>query len=127
LHPDRIRAAGSSHRVGYMLLKNGYSEEAEKYFEKQLEYCYRTIELGRPYAHRDLYAYYDLAAVYAFRGDREKAYENLSLSRSSVMWRPNIRLRTIGYSNGWRRMICCKQILFQIHHQYTPCRDIDLG
>jgi len=39
----------------------------------------RSIDLNRPYARRRLYAYYDLAAVYAFRGEKDKAYENLRI------------------------------------------------
>jgi len=34
--------------------------------------------LGRPYA-KQLYYNYDLAAVYAFRGEKERAYENLKI------------------------------------------------
>lgn len=36
------------------------------------------IELGRSYA-QQLYTYYDLAGVYAFRGEKDKAYENLRI------------------------------------------------
>ena len=66
----------SSHRIGYAYFKNGYKKEAEYYFEKQIEYCNGQIKLNRPWA-QELYPYYDLAGVYAFRGDKDKAYENL--------------------------------------------------
>ena len=66
------------HRIGYAYWENGYKKEAEYYFDKQLEYCKNEIKLKRPWAQR-LYPYYDLAGVYAFRGDKEKAYENLKI------------------------------------------------
>ena len=69
----------SSHRIGHVFWLNGYKEEAENYFDQQLDYCNKSIELGRSYAHSLLLAYYDLAAVYAFRGEREKAYMNLRI------------------------------------------------
>ena len=66
------------HRIGYAFWKNGYEGEAEYYFKEQVAYCSRIIELGR---HHELtkHNYYDLAAVYAFQGDKDKAYENLRI------------------------------------------------
>ena len=63
-----------SHRIGYVYCQNGYKEEAEHYFDQQLDYCNRVIELGRSWD-----PYYDLAAVYAFRGEKGKAYKNLRI------------------------------------------------
>jgi len=63
------------HRLGYVYWQNGYKEKAEYYFDMQLENCYRVIELDRAGS----YIYYDLAGVYAFRGERDKAYENLRI------------------------------------------------
>ena len=64
--------------IGYVYSKNGYKEEADYYLDKQLIYCNKSIELGRLHA-KDLYVYYNFAAVYAFRGDKDKAYENLRI------------------------------------------------
>ncbi|MBN2861983.1 MAG: hypothetical protein JXN62_02400, partial [Bacteroidales bacterium] len=77
---ERLEASGdidlrNMQRVGYVYWQNGYKEEAEYYFNKQLEYCYRVIELGR-YG-QNFNAFYDLAGIYAFRGERDKAIENL--------------------------------------------------
>jgi TolB-like protein/Tfp pilus assembly protein PilF len=68
-----------THRIGYAFWENGYKKEAEYYFDKQIEYCNEQINLERPLASRLLYVYYDLAAVYAFRGDKDKAYKNLKI------------------------------------------------
>jgi len=80
---ERQKASGqlafiSSHRIGYVYFKNGYKKEAEYYFEKQIEYCNGQIKLNRPWA-QELYPYYDLAGVYAFKGNKVKAYKNLKI------------------------------------------------
>jgi len=63
------------HRVGYAYALNGRMDQAEYYFNKQINYCQEAIRLGLPYGT----AYYDLAGVYAFKGNRSKAYENLKI------------------------------------------------
>lgn len=65
-----------AYRIAYAYWRNGLREKAEYYFEKQIEYSSALINLNRPWA-QDYFTYYDLAGVYAFRGEREKAYENL--------------------------------------------------
>jgi TolB-like protein len=65
-----------SHRIGYVYWQNGYKKEAEAYFDKQIEYDRNEIRLGRLRSEQ-LFSYYDLAGVYAFRGEKEKALENL--------------------------------------------------
>jgi tetratricopeptide (TPR) repeat protein len=72
-------------RIGYIFWQNGYKEEAEKYFNEQIKYCESGIELGRQYENM-LYTYYDLAGVYAFKGEKDKAYENLrKFNKKSMM------------------------------------------
>ena len=66
------------HRIGYAYWQAGHFEEAEYYFDIQVETCIGLIELDRPYA-QNANAYYDLAGVYAFRGEKDKAYENLEI------------------------------------------------
>ena len=80
---EMLKATGTftnkqMHRIGYAYWVNGYKKEAEYYFDEQLAYSKNDIELKRPWGQR-LYPYYDIAAIYAFRGDKEKAYENLKL------------------------------------------------
>jgi TolB-like protein len=65
-------------RIGYAYWQNGYKEEAEYYFSEQINYCNKSIKLKRLYG-QNLSAYYDLAGVYAFRGERDKAYKNLKI------------------------------------------------
>jgi TolB-like protein len=69
---------GSEHRIGLAYWENGDKKEGEFYFNKQIEDCNKVIKLGR-FQSQKLFTYYDLAAVYAFLGEREKAYENLKV------------------------------------------------
>jgi TolB-like protein len=63
-------------RIGYAYWKNGIKDSADYYFNKQLEYCNNAIKLGRSSYSS---APYDLAGVYAFKGDKIKAYDNLKI------------------------------------------------
>jgi TolB-like protein/lipopolysaccharide biosynthesis regulator YciM len=69
---------GYMHRLGYEYWQNGFKKEANYYFDKQIEYCNRANELGRKYS-KEFASYYDLAGTYAFRGEKDKAYENLRI------------------------------------------------
>jgi tetratricopeptide (TPR) repeat protein len=64
------------HRIGYVFWQNGFKKEAEYYFNEQKRICEESIKMGRSYSFT-FRANYDLAGVYAFMGDRDKAYENL--------------------------------------------------
>jgi tetratricopeptide (TPR) repeat protein len=63
-------------RLGHAYWVNGFKEEAEYYFNTGLEFHNEMIELGRHYF-QDFITFYNLASIYAFLGDKEKAYENL--------------------------------------------------
>jgi TolB-like protein len=66
----------ASHRIGYAYWKVGKYKEAEYYFNEQIRYGTESIKLGRLIASRKA-AQYDLACVYAFLGDKVKAYQYL--------------------------------------------------
>jgi TolB-like protein len=90
---SRMKASGEliineMHRIGYTYLRNGYKKEAEYYFNKQIENCNNLIKSDRPSA-QQLYPYYDLAGIYAVRGNKAKAYENLKIfnrNQSYDLW-----------------------------------------
>ena len=67
------------HRYGYVYWQNGLKKEAEYFFNEQKKYCEESIKLKRYTATVLLTAYYDLAGVHAFLGEKEKAYENLRI------------------------------------------------
>jgi TolB-like protein len=90
---ERIKALGqftfqNMHRIGYAYWVNGYKKEAEYYFDKQIEYDNNLNKSDRPWS-KLFYSYYDLAGVYAFRGDKKKAYNNLKIfnqNKSIPIW-----------------------------------------
>lgn len=78
LHFLGLFETSNMHRVAYAYWENGYEEEAKYYFDREVKLCTGAIELGRFYANQ-LYFNYDLAGVYAFWGEKAKAYENLEI------------------------------------------------
>jgi len=72
------------HRIGYSYYKNGNSKEAEYYFNLQMVYCNDLINSNRPHAQK-YYTYYDRAGIYAFRGEKEKAYADLRVFNQRKM------------------------------------------
>jgi tetratricopeptide (TPR) repeat protein len=76
---------GGLQRRGYAYYKIGKVNEAESYFNMQMEYSNTAISLDRLQA-RNLWPYYNLAGLFAFEGDRIKAYENLKIfNRRNMM------------------------------------------
>ena len=80
---ERIKASGREtdskmHLIGYAYWQNGYKEESEYYFNEMINYCNRVIELGR-HRGQTLSAYFYFAEVYAFKGEKDKAFENLRI------------------------------------------------
>lgn len=69
--------------IGYIYWVNGNKKEAEYYFDKQVEYCLDNIKKYDQNANGVFYTYYDLAGVYAFRGEKEKAYKSLRIYNQS--------------------------------------------
>ena len=66
-----------SFKIGYAFWVNGFKEEAESYFNMGFEYHNDMLESDRNRSNFTLY--FDLAAIYAFLEDKEKAFENLRL------------------------------------------------
>jgi tetratricopeptide (TPR) repeat protein len=73
---NRWKHKTSAHRLAYILYHQGKKEEAEEYFELEIELCKRSIETEDLSATRGL-TYYDLFAVYSFLGDFEEAFRHL--------------------------------------------------
>ena len=66
------------HRIGWAYWQNGNKEKAKYFFNEQINYCNKLNELGRV-REDPLRTAYDLAGVYAFLGEKDKAYENLRI------------------------------------------------
>ncbi len=75
-----------SHRIAYAFKRVGKYKEARYYLDQQIKYGEESLRLGRD----DAYAVkYDLAAAYAFSGDKEKAYkllEEFSTGEGFTLW-----------------------------------------
>jgi TolB-like protein len=107
------------HRIGYSYRQNGYEKEAENYFNEQINYCNRMIDLKRLYA-QSLYPYYDLAGVYAFTGEREKAYKNLRIfnqRKTECLWMVML-IRTDPLFNSIRNEPEFQQIVRDVEAKY---------
>jgi len=64
-------------RIGYAFWMVGEEDEAAYYFNEKIRYSEESIRLDREYG--NLLAYYSLATVYAFLGERTKAFQNLEI------------------------------------------------
>jgi TolB-like protein/Tfp pilus assembly protein PilF len=73
---EKTHSIQAVHRLGYCYWITGHKDKAELYFDEQKRICEESIKLNREYGAK---AYYDLAGIYALRGEKEKAYENLHL------------------------------------------------
>jgi TolB-like protein/Tfp pilus assembly protein PilF len=67
---------GWYYRYAIAFRRMGKYKEADYYFNQQIKYCEESIKLGREWAEYGG-SYYDLAAIYAFLGDKVKAYKYL--------------------------------------------------
>jgi TolB-like protein/Tfp pilus assembly protein PilF len=69
----------SLHRFGYIYWQNGFKKEGNYWINRQKEICEEEIKMRVATASVTLNAYYDLAGICAFQGEKEKAYENLHI------------------------------------------------
>jgi TolB-like protein/AraC-like DNA-binding protein len=66
--------------IGYIYWVDGNKKKAEHFFDKQVEYCLESLKrVGPDVLNINRDAHSTLAAVYAFRGDKDRAYENLKI------------------------------------------------
>jgi TolB-like protein/lipopolysaccharide biosynthesis regulator YciM len=70
------------HRIGYAYWMNGYKNEGEYWLNEQIKYCEESIKKGRLYSSNQ-WVYFDLAGVYAFKGNKREALENLEVFRKT--------------------------------------------
>ncbi len=75
---------------GLVYWQNGDKEKAEYYFKQQIDRCNKLNESGRQ-LEQEYFTYYNLAGVYAFRGEKDKAYKNLRIfNQTSKMYLENV-------------------------------------
>jgi tetratricopeptide (TPR) repeat protein len=74
--------------VAYSYWQNGLTKEADRLFTNHIELCGNVLRTNRP-AIQIYWAYYDLACIYAFRGDKENALKNLKIysqNKNCELW-----------------------------------------
>jgi tetratricopeptide (TPR) repeat protein len=74
--------------VGYSYWQNGLRNEANQYFNNHLEFCQNILKTTRPLAQTS-WACYDLASIYAFRGNKQNALKYLKLysqNKNCELW-----------------------------------------
>jgi TolB-like protein/AraC-like DNA-binding protein/Tfp pilus assembly protein PilF len=79
---------GVSRTIGYYYWNTGRTMEAEYYFDQELKFNLETIRLGRFNTIQRM-AHFELAKVYAFLGEREKAYlylDEVNKNQSFPLW-----------------------------------------
>jgi hypothetical protein len=107
------------HHFAWALWETGRRKEAEFYFNKQLEYSQGILQQKRPWGQK-LYPYFDMAEVYAFKGDKEKAYKYLNLfnqRKTMPIWILTY-LRNDPLFNGIRNESAFQMISKDIEHKY---------
>jgi TolB-like protein/lipoprotein NlpI len=117
--PFNSNLFNNMHRIGYSYWQNGYKKEAEYYFKEQINYCNKIIDLKRLFA-QTLYPYYDLAGVYAFRGDKIKSYENLRIfnqRKTESLWMVTL-IKTDPLFNSMRDEPEFQQIVRDVEAKY---------
>jgi tetratricopeptide (TPR) repeat protein len=80
--PDFSRS--SDLQLGYAYWRNGFEEEAEYHFSETFKYLNKANE--REGTATDSWTYYDLAAVYLYMGDNDKAYKNLQMFGKKIQY-----------------------------------------
>jgi TolB-like protein/Tfp pilus assembly protein PilF len=116
---EEIEVSGM-HRMGIVFWQNGYKKEAEYCFNKQIENCNRSIELKRSYSGHILFTYYDLAGIYAFLGEKDKAFKNLRIFnqlQKMPLWMVSF-IKTDPFFNSIRNEPEFQQIAKEIEAKY---------
>jgi TolB-like protein/Tfp pilus assembly protein PilF len=103
--------------LGYIYWQNGYKEEAENFYNELIKNSIKWIELKREFAS---FNYYYLAEAYAFKGEKNRAYENLRLFKQdqrTTLW-VSVEMKTNPLFNSIRKEPEFQQIATDIEAKY---------
>jgi TolB-like protein/Tfp pilus assembly protein PilF len=91
-NPDGNLLKWNMQHIGLAFWQNGLRKEADYYFDRQIESCNNENKLSGARS-KLLLTYYDLAGIYAFRGEKAKAYENLRIfNHTRIVTLPQLRM-----------------------------------
>jgi len=105
---------------------NGLRKEADQYFNERLTFCSRALENDMPLTDIS-WAYYDLASIYAFKGDREKALKNLTIYSKSTkceLWmlthiKNDPFFETIRNEPEFRQIVSAMEDNYRVLHEHV--------
>ncbi|HEX2974916.1 MAG TPA: hypothetical protein VHO68_03185 [Bacteroidales bacterium] len=125
LKNSRGLTSGGYHRIGYAYYMTGDKVTAEYWFNEQRKYCEEAIADNRTHARVTLAAFYDLAAVEAFFGEKEEAYRNLEIfSQISVCplwWLTLIKsdplFESIRNEDEFRKIVADLEVKYNAEHE----------
>ena len=118
--------------VGLAYWQNGFRKEADYYFDKHIETCNNENKLSGARS-KLLLTYYNLAGIYAFRGEKDKAYENLRIfSQARIVTLPQLRLlktdplfNNIRNEPEFQQMVRNLELKYQAEHERVRKRPED--
>jgi TolB-like protein/Tfp pilus assembly protein PilF len=118
-NPDGNLLKWNMQHIGLAYWQNGFRKEADYYFDKHIESCNNENKLSGARS-KLLLTYYDLAGIYAFRGEKDKAYENLRIfNNTRIVTLPQLRmLKTDPLFNSIRKELEFQQIVQDIETRY---------
>jgi len=107
-----------AHRIGFCYWKLGNFKKANYYFNQQIKYSQEMIKLHRFFS--DSHPYYDLAATYAFMGNKAGAYKNLDIlmKRKSFAHWWTVSLKNDPLFDNIRKEARFQQILKEVESKY---------
>ena len=115
---------GTSGMIGYYYWKTGSIKEAEYYFNQEIKFELESIRLVRLIT-INRQAHFNLAKVYAFLGDKEKAYryldevnKNKSFSLEWVTWfKYDPSLNSIRQEPRFQKILKDVEAKYQAEHE----------
>ena len=112
------------HRIGLIYWENGYTQIADVFFTKQIESSNRILDSDIDQENLQ-FAYYNLASVYAFKGEKDKVYENLTQFKAKRFIPANIvalinvdpLFNNIRYEREFQRIVRDIEAKYQAEHE----------